>query len=182
MDRGAWWTRVNWGHRRATHNLETKTTTISNGLISIHPKHKIIREIFSLRFFCAVFNLMRISKLQPFSIWNHTQVSNIHALTVQNPPASRRCRRCEFDPWVWKLPRRKAWQPTIAFLPRKSHGQGSLGLRSMYSKSWTQLKQLSMYTCTEEKSRKNIFRLTQLYLPCYSSPPSAPSFIEPIFA
>ena len=88
MDRGAWWTRVNWGHRRVTHNLETKTTTISNGLISIHPKHKIIREIFSLRFFCAVFNLMRISKLQPFSIWNHTQVSNIHALTVQNPPAS----------------------------------------------------------------------------------------------
>ena len=43
------------GHKRVTHNLETKTTTISNGLISIHPKYKIIREIFSLRFFCAAF-------------------------------------------------------------------------------------------------------------------------------
>ena len=30
-----------------------------------------------------------ISKLQPFSIWNHVQVSNIHALTVKNPPATQ---------------------------------------------------------------------------------------------
>ena len=24
----------------------------------------------------------------------------------------RRCRRCEFDPWVGKIPERRAWQPT----------------------------------------------------------------------
>ena len=35
----------------------------------------------------------------------------------------RRHRRRGFDPWVWKIPWRKAWQP---FLPRKSHGQRRL--------------------------------------------------------
>ena len=38
----------------------------------------------------------------------------------------RRCKRCRFDPWVGKIPWRRAWPPTAVFLPRKSHGQGSL--------------------------------------------------------
>ena len=38
----------------------------------------------------------------------------------------RRCRRCGFDPWVRKIPGRRKWQPTQAFLPGKSHGQRSL--------------------------------------------------------
>ena len=35
-------------------------------------------------------------------------------------------RRCEFDPWVRKIPWRRAWQPTPVFSPGKSHGQRSL--------------------------------------------------------
>ena len=27
----------------------------------------------------------------------------------------RRCKRCGFDPWVGKIPWRRAWQPTPAF-------------------------------------------------------------------
>ena len=38
----------------------------------------------------------------------------------------RRCRRLRFDPWVGKIPWRRAWQPTPVFLPGKSHGQRSL--------------------------------------------------------
>ena len=30
-----------------------------------------------------------------------------------------------FDPWVWKIPWRREWLPTL-FLPVKSHGQRSL--------------------------------------------------------
>ena len=30
--------------------------------------------------------------------------------------------RHEFDPWVWKTPWRKKWQPIPVFLPGKSHG------------------------------------------------------------
>ena len=38
----------------------------------------------------------------------------------------RRHRRCEFDPWVWKIPWRRAWQPTPVFLPGESRGQRSM--------------------------------------------------------
>ena len=36
------------------------------------------------------------------------------------------CRRHEFNPWIGKIPWRKAWQPTPVFLPGKSHGQRRL--------------------------------------------------------
>ena len=36
------------------------------------------------------------------------------------------CKRRVFNPWVWKIPWRRAWQPTPAFLPGKPHGQKSL--------------------------------------------------------
>ena len=38
----------------------------------------------------------------------------------------RRQMRCRFDPWVGKIPQRKAWQPTPVFLPGKFHGPRSL--------------------------------------------------------
>ena len=38
----------------------------------------------------------------------------------------RRRKRHGFNPWVRKIPWRRAWQPTSVFLPRESHGQRSL--------------------------------------------------------
>ena len=35
----------------------------------------------------------------------------------------RRCRRCQFGPWVEKIPWRRKWQPTPVSLPGKFHGQ-----------------------------------------------------------
>ena len=37
-----------------------------------------------------------------------------------------RCKSCRFNPWVGKIPWRRAWQPTPVLLPGKSHGQRSL--------------------------------------------------------
>ena len=37
------------------------------------------------------------------------------------------CRRQGFDPWVGKMPWRRAWQPTPVFLPGESHGQEERG-------------------------------------------------------
>ena len=34
----------------------------------------------------------------------------------------RRCKRHRFDPWVRKIPWRRAWLPTPVFLPGESHG------------------------------------------------------------
>ena len=42
------------------------------------------------------------------------------------------------NPWVGKIPWRREWQPTLVFLPGKSHGQRSLvGYSSWGPKSWT---------------------------------------------
>jgi len=34
--------------------------------------------------------------------------------------------RHEFNPWIGKIPWRRAWQPTPVFMPGKSQGQRSL--------------------------------------------------------
>ena len=36
------------------------------------------------------------------------------------------CKRCSFNPWVWKIPWRREWLPTPVLLPGKSHGQRSM--------------------------------------------------------
>ena len=37
-----------------------------------------------------------------------------------------RHKRLEFNPWIGKISWRRAWQPTLVFLPGESHGQKSL--------------------------------------------------------
>ena len=38
----------------------------------------------------------------------------------------KRHKTCGFDPWVRKIPWRRAWQPTPVFMPEESYGQRSL--------------------------------------------------------
>ena len=35
------------------------------------------------------------------------------------------CKRCVFDPWIRKIPWRRAWQPILVFLSGESYGQRS---------------------------------------------------------
>ena len=44
-----------------------------------------------------------------------------------------RHKRCRFNPWVGKIPWRKAWQSTPVLLPEETHGQRSLGRGVAYS-------------------------------------------------
>ena len=49
------------------------------------------------------------------------------ALVVKNLPAnSGDVKRRRFNPWVRKIPWRRAWQPTPVFLPGESQAQTSL--------------------------------------------------------
>ena len=36
-----------------------------------------------------------------------------------------RHKRCGFNPWVGKIPWKRAWQPTLVFLPGESHRKGA---------------------------------------------------------
>ena len=48
-------------------------------------------------------------------------------LVVKKPACQcRRCKKHGFNPWVGKIPRRRAWKSTPIFLPGESHGQKSL--------------------------------------------------------
>ena len=61
-------------------------------------------------------------------------------LTLQGrseiPCATTKMRRSQIkeqhDPWVWKIPWRRAWQPTPVFLPGESHGQRNLASYSLW--------------------------------------------------
>ena len=58
--------------------------------------------------------------------------------------------RHKFNPLVGKIAWSRAWQPTLVFLPGKSHGQRSQWATvHRVTNSQTRLKQLSMraYTC-----------------------------------
>ena len=47
------------------------------------------------------------------------------ALVVKNPLVDAEDMRHGFNPWVGKIPWRRAWQPTPVFSPGESHGQRS---------------------------------------------------------
>ena len=76
-----------------------------------------------------------------YSMFQASQV----ALEVKSPPANAgRFKRCGFNPWVGKIPSRRAWKPTLVFMPAESHGQRTLmGYNPSGSQSQTQVKQLS---------------------------------------
>ena len=58
----------------------------------------------------------------------------------------KRCMRCQLDPWVGKIPWRRARQPTPVFLPGESHGQRAWqAVVQRAAQSQTPLKRLS--TC-----------------------------------
>ena len=67
----------------------------------------------------------------------------------------RKRKRHGFDPWARKIPWRKAWQPTLIFLPGESHGQKSLAGCSPWGHrvqhNWSNLK------CTHMRKSDYIF-------------------------
>ena len=58
---------------------------------------------------------------------SHTKAMMLPTQTGREPACQfRRHKRCGLDPWIKKIPWRRAWQPTPVLLPGKSHGQRSL--------------------------------------------------------
>ena len=50
----------------------------------------------------------------------------LEADALTSEPPGKQYGRPRFNPWVWKIPWRRKWQPTPVFLPGQSHGQRSL--------------------------------------------------------
>ena len=82
----------------------------------------------------------------------------------------RRHKRRELNPWVRKIPRRRAWQPTSVFLPGESHEQRNLAGYTVQgvAKSQTPLKQLSTQCSTCTFSPTHVISLAQWSSPSLS--------------
>ena len=62
----------------------------------------------------------------------------------------RRRKRHGFNPWIRKIPWRRAWQPTPVFLPRESQGQRSLVGNCLWGH-----KELAMTEVTQHAHKKH---------------------------
>jgi len=67
----------------------------------------------------------------------------------ESPCQCRRHKRCGFNYWVRKIPWRKKWQPTPAFLPGKFRGQGSLVGYSSWGCKQLDMTEHSTHTHTQ---------------------------------
>ena len=67
-------------------------------------------------------SLIHFDLIFVYGVRRASQVDSGKELTCQY----RRCKRHGFDPWVRKIPWRRAWQPTPVSLHGESHGQRSL--------------------------------------------------------
>ena len=72
------------------------------------------------------------------------------AQTVKNPPAMGN-QRPGFNPWVSKIPWRRAWQPTPIFLPGEPHGQRSLAGHSPWGHKELDMTEQLTHTNLESK-------------------------------
>ena len=68
----------------------------------------------------------------------------------------RRLRRRRLDPWVRKIPWRRAWQPTAVFLPGESHGQRSLVGHSPWGHKELDTTEMHAHTYTYSKFNSGI--------------------------
>ena len=70
--------------------------------------------------------------------WNPTNPTELNKTPVYRRPwwlsgkeSAYQCRRRRLDPWVGKIPWRRAWQPTPVFLPGESWTEEPGGLQSV---------------------------------------------------
>ena len=92
---------------------------------------------------------------------------------VKNPPSNQESHRSHrFNPWVRKIPWRRAWQPTALFLPGESHGQKTLvgyslwGLKQSDTTEWLSMLFMKVVKKVNPKSshcKENLMSLI-LYL------------------
>ena len=61
----------------------------------------------------------------------------------------RRREKCGFDPWVRKIPWRRAWQLTPVYLPGESHAQRSLVGHSRQGHKESDTTEATERTCTD---------------------------------
>ena len=71
-----------------------------------------------------------------------------------------------FNPWVGKMPWRRAWQPTPVFLPGESRGQKSLVGYSLWGHKESERTEITLQECSEHPNTANIRRWIAWRMAC----------------
>ena len=88
---------------------------LSHILTHIHPSLHVPSKAYSNVHLCSEKNLRWL---------NHSYRRKVLPRWFHGKESTCQCRRLGgFDPWVERIPWSRKWQPTLVFLPGKSHGQ-----------------------------------------------------------
>ena len=122
---------------------------LAMGLRNLEDSKSMDAEVLSIKWYNTVY-----SPYCEFQDWSskrcrtHRHRSTTVLSSKESACQYRSHQRCGFDPWIRKLPWRRAWQPTPVFLPGESHGQRSLADYSPWGhKGSDKTEQLSMCAC-----------------------------------
>ena len=119
---------------RTFHLCKTETLYPLNSSSQV-PSHPIPSNHHSFCFYAWLLQILRISgttqclsscdQLISFSIIQivASRLGFPRGSAIKNLPAMQ---EMQFNPWVRKIPRKRKWQPTPVFLPKKFHDQKSL--------------------------------------------------------
>ena len=100
----------------------------------------------------------------------HMQIkTEKHSYTLQvrlfwwlsSKESASRCRKCGFNPWVWKIPWRRKWLPTLVFLPVEFHGQRSLESYSPWG--CKELNTAESLTHTHTHTHNSMFNILRIF-------------------
>ena len=94
--------------------IEPMSPTLACGFFTTEPPGRS----YTLSFFLCICAIARASQVVQW-LKKEEEEEEERKFTCQ-------CRICESYPWVRKIPWRRKWQATPAFLPGESHGQRSL--------------------------------------------------------
>ena len=75
----------------------------------------------------------------------------------------RRRKRRRFDPQVGKISWRRAWKPTLVFLPGESHGKKSLAGQSPQGRKESDMTEATEHTCTMAVHLVNMLKFIKFY-------------------
>ena len=117
--RGAW----RGGSWRVRHNWATTTFTFKD----IQDKLSS-RQLYIGAWRAGPRSVLAIWICEPLHRWYTCHSPGFPGGASGKEPAClcRRHKRCRFNPWVGKIPWRRAWQSSPVFLPAKFHGQRNL--------------------------------------------------------
>ena len=101
----------------------------------------ICRYTYAMEFYSAIKKNQILSFAAIMQLSYISLVGSVIRICLQS-------RRHGFNPWVWKIPWRRKWQPTPVFLPEKSQGERSLVGYNPWS--FKELAMTEQLRCTQE--------------------------------